>query len=91
MDHIELNTFLRIKGLASSGGKAKFLIRNNGVKVDGQIETRNRRKLLAGTKVECLGKVLLVSPSDLIPPKRPQPKLFKAIIRTPEDGRKESS
>lgn len=44
-DYIELNTFLKIKGVADSGGKAKHLIKSEKVKVNNEIETRNRKKL----------------------------------------------
>ncbi len=54
--YIELNTFLKVTGLATTGGQAKLLIRSGAITVDGIIETRNRRKLLAGMKVKYLGK-----------------------------------
>ena len=55
--HIELNAFLRINGVAGTGGKVKLIIRSGSVKVNGEIETRNKRKLHAGDVVEYLGKV----------------------------------
>ena len=39
------------KGLAPSGGAAKALVAGGGVAVDGQIESRIRRKLRAGNAV----------------------------------------
>ncbi|NQV90895.1 RNA-binding S4 domain-containing protein [Candidatus Woesearchaeota archaeon] len=51
MKYIELNTFLNISGVASSGGEAKQLIRSEAVKVNGEVETRNKKKLVAGDKV----------------------------------------
>ena len=54
--YIELNAFLRINGIAGTGGKAKLIIRAGSVKVNGEIETRNKRKLHAGDVVEYLGK-----------------------------------
>ncbi len=51
MKYIELNTFLNISGIAGSGGEAKQLIRSEAVKVNGEIETRNKKKLVAGDKV----------------------------------------
>ena len=50
-DHIELNTFIRVLKIVNTGGKAKLLIRSKGVKVNGEVEMRNRKKLLAGDKV----------------------------------------
>ena len=49
--YIELNTFLRIMGVEGTGGKIKRIIRSGSVKVNGEIETRNKRKLLAGDVV----------------------------------------
>lgn len=57
---IELNTFLKIKALASTGGQAKILIRSGEILVNGEVETRNRKKLNAGDVVECKGKKYVV-------------------------------
>ncbi|MBS3100673.1 RNA-binding S4 domain-containing protein [Candidatus Woesearchaeota archaeon] len=54
--YIELNAFLRIIGVEGTGGKIKLIIRSGTVKVNGEIETRNKRKLMAGDVVEYLGK-----------------------------------
>ncbi len=48
---IELNTFLKLKSLASTGGQVKVLIRAGEIKVNGEVEMRNRRKLHAGDKI----------------------------------------
>ena len=53
--HIELNTFLRIMGIKGTGGKIKLIIRSGAVKVNGETETRNKRKLKAEDVVEYLG------------------------------------
>jgi ribosome-associated protein len=50
-EYIELNALLKALGLASSGGVAKVMIGNGQVQVDGQIETRIRRKLRGGEEV----------------------------------------
>ena len=54
--HIELNAFLKISGVEGTGGRIKIIIRSGSVKVNGKIETRNKRKLHAGDVVEYLGK-----------------------------------
>ena len=51
-DHITLDALLKATGLASSGGAAKVLISEGGVRVNGQIETRRGRKLRAGDEVQ---------------------------------------
>lgn len=63
--YIELNTYLKLKGVANSGGAAKQIIRSEKLKVNGEIETRNKRKLHAGDKIEVNGKVLTVEESEI--------------------------
>ncbi len=58
--HIELNTFLKLKNLASTGGQAKVLIRSGEITVNGEVETRNRKKLQVGDEVRGKGKVYVV-------------------------------
>lgn len=58
--HIELNAFLKISGVEGTGGIIKNIIRSGSVKVNGQVETRKRRKLHAGDAVEYLGKKYIV-------------------------------
>ena len=50
-EFIELNVLLKLLGLAPSGGAAKALIAGGAVRIDGESETRVRRKLLAGQVV----------------------------------------
>lgn len=58
--HIELNAFLKISGVEGTGGIIKNIIRLGSVTVNGQVETRNKRKLHAGDVVEYLGKKHIV-------------------------------
>ena len=58
--YIELNNFLKVIGIANTGGRVKLIIRVGSVKVNGEIETRNKRKLRAGDVVEYLGKEYIV-------------------------------
>jgi len=57
---IELNTFLGKIGITTTGGKAKNIIRSGEIKVNGEIETRNKRKLHKGDIVEYQGKTHMV-------------------------------
>lgn len=50
-EFIELNVLLKLLGMAPSGGAAKALIAGGAVTVDGEIETRTRRKLRRGQTV----------------------------------------
>ena len=48
---IKLDQFLKLLGIASTGGQAKHMIVNGNVKVNGVLETRRGRKLVNGDKV----------------------------------------
>lgn len=43
--HIKLGDFLKLKGMAESGGHAKIMIQSGAVRVNGITETRRGRKL----------------------------------------------
>ena len=57
-----LDQFLELSWVVETGGHAKFMIQNGEVKVNGEIETRRRRKLVVGDVVEVGGKRLAVKP-----------------------------
>ena len=57
---IELFQLLKFEGLASSGGEAKMFIADGLVRVNGDRETRKRRKILAGDMVEFAGESIRV-------------------------------
>jgi ribosome-associated protein len=48
---IKLDQFLKLVGAAQTGGQAKILIQEGEVLVNGEVETRRGRKLLAGDQV----------------------------------------
>lgn len=50
-DYIELIKLLKFLGIADTGGQAKQMVERNVVTVDGELETRKRRKLRAGMVV----------------------------------------
>ena len=45
---VELFKILKFEGIVSSGGQAKLVISDGQVTVNGEIETRKRRKMVAG-------------------------------------------
>lgn len=45
---VELFKLIKFAGLANSGGEAKMLIEDRLVEVNGEIETRKRKKIVAG-------------------------------------------
>jgi len=57
---LRLDQFLKLSSAVGSGGEAKFLIQNGAVSVNGQPETRRRKKLLPGDVIEVSGKRLVV-------------------------------
>lgn len=59
-EFIELNILLKLLGLAPSGGAAKAMVAGGTVSVDGEIETRIRRKLRPGQIVRFGDEEILV-------------------------------
>ena len=49
---VELYKILKLEGIVSSGGEAKYVIAEGQVLVNGKIETRKRKKIAAGDIVE---------------------------------------
>ena len=45
---VELCKILKFEGLVDSGGEGKLAIANGQVTVNGEIETRKRRKIVSG-------------------------------------------
>jgi ribosome-associated protein len=52
IEPIRLDHFLKSNHISGSGGAAKLLIQNGEVRVNGEVETRRRRKLKVGDVVE---------------------------------------
>lgn len=52
----ELYIILKFENLVASGGEAKFVIAEGLVKVNGQLETRKRKKMVAGDIIEFNGE-----------------------------------
>ena len=59
-EYIELNAFLKKNGIATTGGQAKNIIRSGEILVNGNIETRNKKKLHENDVVEFKGKKYVV-------------------------------
>lgn len=49
---LRLDDVLKFFGLATTGGHAKQLIQSGAVRVNGQVETRRKRRLHAGDAVQ---------------------------------------
>jgi ribosome-associated protein len=55
---VELYKILKFEGLVGSGGEAKLVIDEGLVLVNGQVETRKRKKIVSGDIVEFGGEHL---------------------------------
>jgi len=49
---IELYKILKFESMVQSGGEAKFVIAGGLVRVNGEIETRKRKKIVSGDIIE---------------------------------------
>ncbi len=57
---IDLQDFLKLRGLVETGGEAKFRVQGGEVRLNGEIETRRRKKLRRGDVVEYRGERVTV-------------------------------
>jgi len=57
---IELCQLLKFEALVQSGGEAKQMIADGRVRVNGEIETRKRKKLIAGDIIEFAGEKIQI-------------------------------
>ena len=59
-EYIELQQALKLSQIVETGGEAKYLIQSGQVRVNGEPETRRRRKLYAGDSFEVGGETYQV-------------------------------
>jgi ribosome-associated protein len=52
---VELCKILKFEGLVESGGEAKAVIEQGLVKVNGVVDTRKRKQISAGDRIEFAG------------------------------------
>ncbi|MBD2682479.1 MULTISPECIES: RNA-binding S4 domain-containing protein [Nostoc] len=57
---IKLDQFLKLLGIAPTGGQAKLMIIDGNVKVNGTIETRRGRQLISSDQVTVAGQTFKV-------------------------------
>ena len=58
---MKLDQFLKWKGWVFTGGEAKLRIQQGDVRVNGQVETRRGRQLVAGDRVVLAGEEAVVN------------------------------
>ena len=49
---VELYKILKFEGMVATGGEAKMVISEGQVRVNGKVETRKRKKIVAGDTIE---------------------------------------
>ena len=59
-EYITLQQFLKLAGIAQTGGEAKIIIQNDAIFVNGKREDRRGRKLYPGDKVRYNGRTYVV-------------------------------
>ncbi len=58
---VELFKLLKFEGLVGSGGEAKYVISEGLVTLNGEIETRKRKKIVVGDIVEFDGEKMEIT------------------------------
>ncbi len=53
---VELHKILKFEGMVPSGGVAKLAIESGDVLVNGEVETRKRKKIVCGDIIEFNGE-----------------------------------
>jgi len=53
---VELYKVLKFESIVSSGGEAKFVVSEGMVMLNGEVETRKRKKLMSGDVIEFNGE-----------------------------------
>jgi len=66
-EFVELYKILKFEGLVESGGMAKQIIADGQVIVNGLVETRKRKKIIAGDKIEYSGQSIDVKGEKVKP------------------------
>jgi len=59
-EYIELIKLLKASGACGTGGHAKMMVEEGEVNVNGEVESRKRRKLVAGDLVEVDGQEITI-------------------------------
>lgn len=60
-EYIRLDNLMKFSGLCDTGGRAKYLIQNGEVKLNGEVCTMRGKKIRGGDKVEYQGRTVEVA------------------------------
>lgn len=63
-EFVELFKILKFEGLADSGAEAKQAVKEGLVKVNGEVETRKRKKIRAGDQIDFIDHHIEVIGTD---------------------------
>ena len=61
---VELFIILKFESLVGSGGEAKFVISEGYVRLNGEVETRKRKKIVSGDTIEFNGETYRIHLSE---------------------------
>ncbi|MBQ3331517.1 MAG: RNA-binding S4 domain-containing protein [Ruminococcus sp.] len=59
-EYIRLDNLMKFSGLCDTGGRAKYLIQNGEVKLNGVVCTMRGKKIRTGDRVEYQGRTVEV-------------------------------
>ena len=60
-EFIRLDNLMKFSGMCNSGGRAKYLIQNGEVKLNGEVCTMRGKKIRPGDKIEFQNRVIEVT------------------------------
>lgn len=60
-EFIRLDNLMKFSGMCNSGGRAKYLIQNGEVKLNGEVCTMRGKKIRPGDKVEYQNRMIEVT------------------------------
>lgn len=63
---VELYKILKFEGLASSGAEAKLVISQGHVKLNGEVETQKRKKVMSGDTIDFNGETLQITLTERV-------------------------
>ena len=61
---MKLDQFLKVIGVVQTGGEAKMIIKSGKISVNGIVEKRRGRKLIAGDQIIYANETYIVPNSD---------------------------
>lgn len=62
---MKLQAFLKIKGIAETGGQAKIIIQDGLVKVNKEVCTQRGKQLKIGDEIEVSGKIYVYQSDNI--------------------------